>query len=153
MIFVTTGNSQPFPRLLERLDDISPQVNHEIIAQTGQYTQHLNHLNDFAYRPSLKPYFQQAELIISHGGFSSLEILQSSKPLLVIPRQYNYEEHFNDHQVDFSELLHQRFGVKIILDIEELTADLLNTYRTVCSWENGPLETFRSKITPILRGK
>ena len=126
MIFVTVGtHEQQFNRLVECVDQMKEKglLQEEVIVQTGFSTYEPKHCTWQKLLP-----FQQmvknvelARIVITHGGPSSFIMpLQIGKIPIVVPRQKQYEEHVNDHQVDFCRAVSQRQG-NIIL-AEEMEA-------------------------------
>lgn len=150
MVFVTVGACSSFHRLIQHLDAISPQVRDEIVMQIGESTFEPSNCEFFRYAPSLEEYFSQARLIVSHGGLATLETIRSGKPLIVVPRQEQFKEHFNDHQIEFAELLHLRFDVPYFLDVDQVTPDLLNTFDEVASLGDDNLHMFQKNIRRVL---
>ena len=68
---------------------------------------------------SLNEYMDQARIVITHGGPSSIMMaLQRGKIPIVVPRQKQYEEHVNDHQVEFSRFIEEK--QKNIIVVEEI---------------------------------
>ena len=66
---------------------------------------------------------QNANLVISHTGVGTVvEAIQSGTPIIVIPRQAKYEEHLNDHQVEFAKTLEHNKGVHVVYNVEDLAA-------------------------------
>ena len=125
MIFVTVGtHEQPFNRLVEYMDKWAAEHDEEVIIQTGYST----------YEPKtakwskLYPYqkmvetVDQARIVITHGGPSSFIMpLQGEKTPIVVPRQYRYNEHVNDHQVKFVKEVESRMGtIMVVEDVEKL---------------------------------
>ena len=70
----------------------------------------------------MEKYNREANLIITHGGPSSfLAPLSYGKIPIVVPRQVKYDEHVNDHQVDFVKEVAERMGTIIpVYDIKDL---------------------------------
>ena len=144
MIFVTVGtHEQPFNRLLEYIDNLKRDslITEDVIMQTGFST----------YRPKycewskLLPYkqieknVQDAHIVITHGGPASFVMpLQIGKTPIVVPRQHQFGEHVNDHQVDFVKAVSQRMGMIIpVIDINELQDKILNYDDIVASMPSG----------------
>ncbi len=144
MIFVTVGtHEQPFNRLLEYIDNLKRDslITEDVIMQTGFST----------YRPKycewskLLPYkqieknVQDAHIVITHGGPASFVMpLQIGKTPIVVPRQHQFGEHVNDHQVDFVKAVSQRMGTIIpVIDINELQDKILNYDDIVASMPSG----------------
>ena len=63
-----------------------------------------------------------ARIVITHGGPASFIMpLQIGKTPIVVPRQKQFDEHVNDHQVEFARNVAERMGTIIpVEDIEEL---------------------------------
>ena len=153
MIYVTVGACMGFDRLLHRIDELAPHLDEKIIMQTGRAEFQSSNCECFAFKPDIAQYYQQARLVISHGGFATLEVMKMSKPLLVVPRQLRYGEHYNDHQVEFAELLNRKYDVKCIMDVQDLDVELVRDYSYVADYNSDNLNRFRETIHPILLGK
>lgn len=137
MIFVTVGtHEQPFNRLLEYVDKLKEQkvITEEVIMQTGfsTYTpKHCKYQKLFSYQ-RMNELVEEARIVITHGGPSSfLMVLQKGKIPIVVPRKKHFNEHVNDHQVDFCiEVARRKKNIILIMDIEELRGTLVN-YDTI----------------------
>ena len=144
MIFVTVGtHEQPFNRLIEEIDNLVADgtIQEEVIIQTGFST----------YEPKnctwskLIPYkdmianVANARIVITHGGPASFVMpLQIGKTPIVVPRQKQFDEHVNDHQVDFSLAVAERMGTIIpITDISKLKETIVNYDSIVASMPSG----------------
>lgn len=133
MIFVTVGtHEQPFNRLLEYVDKLKEQkvITEEVIMQTGfsTYTpKHCKYQKLFSYQ-RMNELVEEARIVITHGGPSSfLMVLQKGKIPVVVPRQKQFDEHVNDHQVEFVKQVEDRQGnIIAIEDINNLGYILLN---------------------------
>ena len=109
MIFVTVGtHEQPFNRLIEYIDNLKKEgtIKEEVVMQTGFST----YEPKYCEWKKLLPYKQmidnvsKASIVITHGGPASFIMpLQMGKTPIVVPRQKRYDEHVNDHQVEFAE--------------------------------------------------
>lgn len=151
MIFVTSGTCVSFDRLFKRLDEIALELDgEEIIAQIGHSTYEPENYTYFRFAPSLEKYYNAARLIVSHGGFSTMEIIKAGKALIVVPRQFNLAEHFDNHQVEFAELLNKKLSVKYVVDIEKLDAVLLRNYHKLVTYSDDNLFKFREKILSFI---
>lgn len=132
MIFVTVGtHEQPFNRLVEYMDKWAGEHNEEVVIQTGFST----------YKPvncrwqKLFPYNEmietvnKARIVITHGGPSSFIMsLQIGKVPIVVPRKKEYDEHVNDHQVDFCKAVSERQGNIIVVDYIDDLSELIDMY-------------------------
>lgn len=133
MIFVTVGtHEQPFNRLLQKIDELKEKgiINEEVIMQTGFST----YEPKYCTWSSLLPYSQmvqnvkEARIVITHGGPASFIMpLQIGKTPIVVPRQKKFDEHVNNHQVDFSKAVAERMGTIItVVDINDLVNTIVN---------------------------
>ena len=60
-----------------------------------------------------------ARIVITHGGPASFIMpLQIGKTPIVVPRQHQFNEHVNDHQVEFARNVAQRMGT--IIPVEDI---------------------------------
>ncbi len=127
MIFVTVGtHEQPFNRLVQKIDELKRDgiVQDEVIIQTGFST----YEPKYCQWSKLIPYQQMvknvadARIVITHGGPASFIMpLQIGKTPIVVPRQHQFNEHVNDHQVEFARNVSRRMGTIIpVEDIETL---------------------------------
>lgn len=142
MIFVTVGtHEQPFNRLVEYMDKWAADHVEEVVIQTGFST----------YKPKkarwskLYPYktmiemVDKARIVITHGGPSSFIMpLQIGKIPIVVPRKYEFNEHVNDHQVDFCNQVAKRQGNLIVVEDVSMLGDTIEQYdEIVSSMRNG----------------
>ena len=132
MIFVTVGtHEQPFNRLVKYMDKWSADHDEEVVIQTGFST----------YEPKkakwskLYPYttmvemVDKARIVITHGGPSSFIMpLQIGKIPIVVPRKKEFDEHVNDHQVDFCNQVAKRQGNIIVVEDVCKLVDTLERY-------------------------
>ena len=125
MILVTVGtHEQPFNRLVQYMDKWAKENDEEVLIQLG-YTTYLpsncKYEKLFPYSKMIEN-VNKARIVITHGGPSSFIMpLQVGKIPIVVPRKKEYEEHVNDHQVDFCKQVGERQGNIIVIDdIEEL---------------------------------
>lgn len=138
MIFVTVGtHEQPFNRLIECVDSLKSNgvIDEEVIMQTGYSTyepQYCTWKRLLSY-DEMENNVKNARIVITHGGPASFIMpLQVGKIPIVIPRQHKYNEHVNNHQVEFANEVAKRQGNLIVVeDIEQLKDIIINYNRTV----------------------
>ena len=127
MIFVTVGtHEQQFNRLLKIVDELKRDgiIDEEVIMQTGFSTyepKYCKWSKLIPYQQMLKN-VESAHIVITHGGPASFILpLQHGKIPIVVPRQYKFGEHVNDHQLEFARSVAERTGAIILIeDISKL---------------------------------
>lgn len=153
MIYVSLGTAGPFPRLLNRVDELAAETGLEILVQTGHTPQTAQHCKMIQFVPSQKEYFQRASLVISHAGLGTqLELLQMHRPFVVVPRRAEYQEHNDNHQIETCEILHKKYGILYFLETQDITASLLKTPPPPYPFTNANLEFFHKNILQVLFG-
>ena len=72
---------------------------------------------------------QKARIVITHGGPASfIMALQEGKTPIVVPRMAKYNEHVNDHQVDFSLAVTERYKNSIVVEDVENLGNIISDY-------------------------
>lgn len=132
MIFLTTGTQLPFDRLVRAVDEwldgtASP---HEVCAQVlppprdAYVPRHFETVARFSPTDYAKA-FARAELIVSHAGMGTiLTALTQGKRICIMPRQMQYGEHRNDHQLSTAERLGTHPGLFTARDEGDLPGRL-----------------------------
>jgi beta-1,4-N-acetylglucosaminyltransferase len=96
VIFVTVGTTD-FDALAARMDELTPGMNEEVVIQLGRGQYAPRHARSFRFAPSLEEYYEQASLVVSHGGLGTLvEVLRHGKPLIGVSNPDRYDLHQND---------------------------------------------------------
>ncbi len=127
MIFVTVGtHEQPFNRLVQKIDEFKKNgvITEDVMIQTGFSTyepKYCKWSKLIPYQDMVKN-VADARIVITHGGPASFIMpLQIGKTPIVVPRQHKFDEHVNDHQVEFARNVAKRMGTIIpVEDIEKL---------------------------------
>lgn len=142
MIFVTVGtHEQQFNRLIQKVDELKRDgmIQEEVVIQTGYST----YEPQYCQWSKLLPYQQMvknvedARIVITHGGPSSfLMPLQMGKIPIVVPRQKQYGEHVNDHQVEFVRAVAERMGNIILIENLENISKPISNYDQICKQMN-----------------
>lgn len=133
MIFVTVGtHEQPFNRLLKEVDNLIENgvIKDDVFAQIGysDYVPKHYKYSKFLDYTEMQNYFLRANVVITHGGPSSfMEAIKLKKTPIVVPRQEKFNEHVNNHQLDFCKELEKRnFPIIVVEDITKLTFAIFN---------------------------
>lgn len=144
MIFVTVGtHEQPFNRLIEYIDSLKKEgvIIENVIMQTGFSTYEPKYCKSIKLLPykEMEKNVRDAHIVITHGGPASFIMpLQMGKTPIVVPRQHQFNEHVNDHQVEFAMAVFRRMGTIIpIIDIVRLKDAILNYDSIVASMPSG----------------
>ena len=136
MIFVTVGtHEQQFNRLIKKIDELKRDgiIKEDILMQIGFSTyepQYCEAKKLLSY-DEMNEMYEKADIIITHGGPASfMKALELKKIPIVVPRQAQFDEHINDHQVEFVKLVEERFdniiGVYNIKDLENTIVEFNN---------------------------
>ena len=101
--------------------------------------------------------YQTARIIITHGGPSSfLEALQYGKVPIVVPRQVEFNEHINNHQVDFVKLIDKKMNNIIpVYDIQNLESTIIkydSFFKQKNEKENSNNKQFNQRFESIIEG-
>ena len=121
MIFVTVGtHEQGFERLIKKVDDLvrDRKIKEDVVMQIGftQYKPKYCKWQKLFPYSEMKELMQKARIVITHGGPASfIMALQEGKTPIVVPRMAKYNEHVNDHQVDFSLAVNERYKNLIVV--------------------------------------
>lgn len=127
MIFVTVGtHEQQFNRLIKQIDDLKKNnlIEEEVIIQRGFSTyipKYCEYSDLISYQQMLRN-IEEARIVITHGGPASFIMpLQIGKIPIVVPRDKRFNEHVNNHQVEFAREVEKRMGTIIVVeDLDEL---------------------------------
>jgi len=119
VIFLTTGTQLPFDRLVRAVDEWveSAKPECEIFGQVLSSPHDPYQPRNFETKTRLSPteyaaIFEKAHLIISHAGMGTiLTALTQGKQICIMPRQFKYGEHRNDHQIATVERLENHPGL------------------------------------------
>ncbi len=133
MIFVTVGtHEQPFNRLVQVVDELKRDgvITEDVIMQTGFSTyepKYCQWSKLISYQQMIKN-VEEAHIVVTHGGPASFIMpLQIGKIPIVVPRQRQFNEHVNNHQVEFVRNVAERMGTIIpVEDISKLGETITN---------------------------
>ena len=159
MIFVTVGtHEQPFNRLVEYMDKWADEHDEDVIMQTGFSTYEPKHCEWSKLYPysQMVEFVDKARIVITHGGPSSFIMpLQVGKIPIVVPRKKEFDEHVNDHQVDFSKAVAERQGnIIVVEDVQKLNEVISDYDKIVVSMPSAMRsnnELFNRKLEKIVR--
>lgn len=157
MIFVTVGtHEQPFNRLIEKMDELveKGEIKEKVVVQYGFSTYEAKYceMHKMMSFDEMQQTFKDARIVITHGGPSSfVEALQYGKVPIVVPRQLKFNEHVNNHQVDFTKLIAERMNNIIpVYDIDDLAATIDN-YDSIVKTKNSGESSNNKKFNQDLQ--
>ena len=134
MIFVTVGtHEQPFDRLVKCIDQMiaDGKIKEEVIIQKGytDYEPQNCECHKLIGYEDMKKYIADARIVVTHGGPASFVApLSIGKIPVVVPRQYKYNEHVNDHQLEFAREVEKRMKNIIVAENEKEIVDAIVNY-------------------------
>jgi beta-1,4-N-acetylglucosaminyltransferase len=129
MIFVTVGTTH-FDDLIREVDRLVRvgEIREEVLAQIGEGQYVPSHIKWIRYAKTLEPYFEEADLVICHGGVGSVfELLRMGKPFIAVANKVLQ----HDHQADFLRAMQARGWCAACYDVADLTKALANRPRSV----------------------
>lgn len=156
MIFVTVGtHEQQFDRLIRKVDELKRDgaFQDEVIMQTGFST----YEPKFCTWSKLIPYQEmvknvaEARIVITHGGPASFIMpLQIGKTPIVVPRQKRFDEHVNDHQLEFARNVAARMGTIIPVEDIDTLGDVISRYDELVAGMGHGMESHNKKFNEDL---
>lgn len=95
-LFVTVGSTD-FDPLVKAVDALIPSLNIHGMMQIGHGRYQPSHLPYFRFAPSLDAYYEQASVVIAHGGLATtIEVLRRGLPLISVSNPDRYDNHQED---------------------------------------------------------
>ena len=125
-IFAEVGSHKmQFTRLFKELDKLvgEGKLKANIFAQTGftnYYTKNFE-IKGFISENDLIEKIKWANVVVAHGGAGNIiSALSLSKPLVLVPRRAELNEHTDDHQTQLAKALAQEKTCVAVYNIKEL---------------------------------
>lgn len=99
-------------------------------------------------------------ILTSGGPASFIMPLQIGKTPIVVPRQHQFNEHVNDHQVEFARNVAQRMGTIIPVEDINMLGDIITNYNQIVAGMEHKMKCnntnfckkFEKNITEIFQG-
>lgn len=162
MIFVTVGtHEQQFNRLVKKVDELKGEglIKEDVLIQTGYTTYEPKNCDWKQWIPyqDMIQYVKKAHIVITHGGPSSFIMpLQMGKTPIVVPRKHEYNEHVNNHQVEFCRLVYSKYHTILLAESIELVGEIILNYESLINKiKNSPILqnslVFNQKLEQILK--
>ena len=149
MIFVTVGTTLPFDSLLQEMDRLVREqiVQERVICQIGMSTCVPEYCEYFRFKPSIDELFDDAAVVICHGGTGTVfSLIQRQKPFVAVanPRAAD------DHQGVLLAKLEDLLGVLWTRDVHEI-ASLIERVQTY-NYGTLPPSNLPADIIAFVRG-
>lgn len=113
-IFVTVGSTD-FDDLIRKADSLP--TRDEIVMQIGDGNYIPKNFLYFRFAPSLDPYYENAALVIAHGGLATtMEVLMRGLPMISVSNA----DRFDNHQDELLGLLEERGQLIWCRDLDKL---------------------------------
>ncbi|MGJ0867319.1 glycosyltransferase, partial [Enterococcus raffinosus] len=86
------------------------------------YTPHFCEYKKYFSYSEMERYFRDADKVVCHGGPSTfMSVINQGKIPIVVPRLLEYEEHVNNHQLEFARKVRERgYPILLVENILEL---------------------------------
>lgn len=152
MIFVTVGtHEQPFDRLLKCIDKMVEDeiIKEKVIVQKGYTDYEPKHCKSYKLigYEEMQEYIANARIVVTHGGPASfLAPLSIGKIPIVVPRQHKYNEHVNDHQLEFAREVAKRMKNIIVAENEEEITEAVVDYNKKVMELSGGIDSNNRKF-------
>ena len=136
MIFVTVGtHEQPFDRLLKCIDKMidDGKIKEEVICQKGftDYVPKNYEAKKLIPYDEMQKNIEDARIVITHGGPASfLDPLKYGKIPIVVPRKKEFNEHVNNHQLEFAKEVEKRMKNIIVAEDDKNVIEAILNYDT-----------------------
>lgn len=137
MILITVGTEKfPFNRLMQWIDnlieqDIIQPESEEIIVQYGSCTVVPNQVTGHSVlkQTDFLSLVEKARIIIAHCGEGTIDFLALiNKPFILVPRDYDFAEHVDNHQIELAQEL-TKSGIPIANNQTDLANFLAKPFR------------------------
>lgn len=155
-VFVPLGTQRfPFGRLVSAFNEMIVrgvyQCN-EVVMQSSVYdVQPLFSHYGLISNEQFNAYINKAEVVVTHSGVNSIiTCMELMKPLVIVPRLFQYGEHVDNHQLEIAELLETKYGVIVVRDMsllkEAIEAAKYHTYLPWVSHRQSLLDAIRKDL-------
>ncbi len=103
MIFVTVGTSD-FDQLVAKMDQLASSLRDEVLIQIGYGAYIPQNCEYFRHAPSLDPYYDRADIVVSQGGIATtIEVLTKGKTLISVENTTCVDSHQTEILSTFAE--------------------------------------------------
>ena len=157
MLFVTVGtHEQPFNRLIKEVDRLveTGVIKDDVFIQTGYstYEPQFCKWSSLISFDKMNELMETSDIIITHGGPATfMSAIANGKKPIVVPRQEKYDEHVNDHQVDFAQQVKEKYNsIEVVTEISKLR-NYLNQDLKIDGNESSNNNSFCTELRAIVK--
>lgn len=133
-VLITIGSmvEKKFTRLFKTVDELCEEgilVGKDVIAQVGfdNYDSKYYKCFDMIADEDFKRIISESDLIIAHAGTGTvISSIKQGKKVIIFPRMAQYDEHYDDHQLELAELFTKQGYVLQARNKDELKNCILN---------------------------
>jgi len=128
-VFVTVGNGK-FETLVREVDRLKGEgkIKEDVVIQLGHGIYKPKHCKWFTFESPLDQYYNNAGLVICHGGPGTVfEIMRRKLKIIALP---NRDRTDPNHQVEYLRAMDQETNAMIYCDNVSLLADKLEIAKT-----------------------
>jgi UDP-N-acetylglucosamine transferase subunit ALG13 len=157
MIFVTVGTEKfPFERLVKTIDEAKQRgiIQEDVFMQIGNsgYQPVACQFEKFLPFYKMINFIQSADIVVSHAGIgSTLLCLHSGKTPIIFPRNVEYKEHLDNHQLDFAVHIQKLSVALVCFECDDLIKKLSHYKEYVETLSLNIDENQRHRIVDYLR--
>ena len=126
-IYVTLGTQKfPFDRLLKKIDYLCEKEiinSREMIVQCAYHDYNPKHFKiiELIDINKVVDIIQNSDLIITHAGTGSIvQAIKFKKRVIIVPRNKDYGEHIDNHQIEIANVLSEKGNATIVNEIDDL---------------------------------
>lgn len=159
MIFVTVGtHEQGFDRLIKKIDKLKEdgKITEDVFIQLG-YCEYIPKNCEYKKMigfDEMREFVSKSRIIITHGGPGSIMLpWEFGKVPIVVPRNPEFDEHVDNHQILFAKRMEKEDKIIAVYDIDDLERTISNYYN-LCSNINinfdNNINKFNDKLISII---
>jgi len=106
MLFITVGTTD-FDPLVAAGDTLAAQTDERVVIQIGHGEVEPRHAEWLRFAPSLEPYYDQADVVITHGGLGTLtELLHRGQRVVGVSNPDRFDRHQDQILQTFAQANH-----------------------------------------------
>lgn len=128
MILVIVGLMYSFDRLAKKMDEISENIDEKVVMLIGnsEYIPKNAVYHNFLDEDEYIKLLDEAKIVVSHAGIGTIiSVMNHNKPLILVPRQQEFGEHLDNHQMEVAYEFEDDARFDIVIDIDDLEKTII----------------------------